>query len=234
MTTTAPENPWATWRRQRWVVTALAVVIALLVALLLMLNNGSEASPAVARTTPPQPIRPAATLAERSGPCAAGAPGPFVPISMQMPGVIKASPILALARDWRGVPDVPPLTEAGKHEFAWDKGPVGIYPGSSKGNALFNAHTWPWSQPPAYGNLMLKGLRPGKLIVLRGKGVTQCYRVTKQIQAPAQGEYPNFYNRTGPPQIAIIVCSGVRAGPGDWLSRTIWFASPFTGDMPTL
>lgn len=231
MTTTAPENPWGTWRRQRWVVTAVALVIALVVALLFVLldqESGTAKTP-----LPPQQIRAAATLTAR--PCAVGASGPFVPTRITMPGVITPAPVLALPRDSRGVPDVVPLSVAGMHEFAWDEAPVpgvpaavGIKPGSSKGNALFNAHTWPWPAGGALGNDMLLRLRPGKVIQVHGKGVMQCYRVTKQIQVPAEGEYPNFYNRTGPPQIAIIVCSGVRAGPGDWLSRTIWFASPIT------
>lgn len=231
MTTTAPENPWGTWRRQRWVVAALALSVALVVALVLVLV---DQEPGTAKPPlPPQQIRAGATLTQH--PCAVGASGPFVPTRFTIPGVITPAPVLALPRDSRGVPDVVPLSVAGMHEFAWDEAPVrgvpaaiGIKPGSSKGNALFNAHTWPWPAGGALGNDMLLRLRPGKLIVLHGKGVSQCYRVTKQVQVPAEGPYPDFYNRTGRPQIAIIVCSGVRAGPGDWLSRTIWFASPFT------
>jgi len=200
-----------------------------LVAAALVVSSGHKSSPEI---LPAQTIQAGMVLKDRV--CAVGASGPFVPTSMEIRGVVPASPVLALPRDWRGVPDVAPLTEAGKHEFAWDKAPVGIMPGSAEGNALFNAHTWPWNSPPAYGNLMLKGLHEGGVIVLRGHGVTQCYRVTKQVETPAEGPYPEFYNRTGPPQIAIIVCSGVRAGPGNWLSRTIWFASPFTSDSSTI
>lgn len=231
MTTIAPENPWRTWRRQRWVVTAIALVIVLVVALLFVLLDQSRGT--AAKATPPQRVVAGSTLVQR--PCAVGASGPFVPTAISMPGVITPAPVLALPRDSRGVPDVVPLSIAGMHEFAWDESPVrgvpaavGIAPGSSKGNALFNAHTWPWPEGGALGNDMLLRLRPGKVIVIHGKGVAQCYRVVKQVQVPAQGEYPNFYNRTGPSQIAIIVCSGIRAGPGDWLSRTIWFARPFT------
>lgn len=231
MTTIAPQNPWGSWRRQRWVLIVLAVVIVLVVALVAILLAGSQT--AAAKMTPPQVVRASTTLTQR--PCAPGAPGPFIPTEFDIPGVITPAPVLALPRDSRGTPDVAPLTVAGMHEFAWDEAPVpgvpaaiGISPGSGQGNALFNAHTWPWPAGGALGNDMLLRLRPGKVIMLHGKNVTQCYRVTKQIQVPAVGEYPNFYNRTGPPQIAIIVCSGVRAGPGDWLSRTIWFASPFT------
>lgn len=198
-----------------------------MVALLLVERETASLKP-----IPPQTVRSAAALVER--PCAAGAGGPFVPTGFEIPGLIPRVRILALPRDSRGVPDVAPVTAEGKNEVAWDKAPVGIMPGSSKGNALFNAHTWPWSQPPALGNTMLKGLQPGKTIVLTGDGVTQCYRVTKQVVTPANGPYPDFYNQTGPPQIAIIVCSGVRAGPGNWLERTIWYASPFTSDQPTI
>jgi len=35
-----------------------------------------------------------------------------------------------------------------------------------------------------------------------------------------------YYNSTGQPQLAIIVCSGQRLGPGVWTRRTLWFASP--------
>lgn len=224
MSTTIAGDPW---RRGRWIITALGVSLCLVVALvLIVLDRDPRATTVKAAVTPPQLVRPAAPLT--SQPCATGASGPFVPTQFAIPGVIRPAPILALARDANGVPSVPPVTLAGKQEYAWDKSPVGILPGSAQGNALFNAHTWPWSQGGALGNEMLIGLRPGKVIVLRGKNVSQCYRVVRQIQVPAAGPYPSFYDRTGPPQIAIIVCSGVRAGPGDWLSRTIWFARPFT------
>lgn len=218
------------WRPGRWLFSVVGIAIAVIVALLLVLLNRDPAATTDQAATPPQIVHAAATLTPR--PCAVGAPGPFVPMRFLIPGVITPSPILALARDYRDVPSVPPLTLAGKREFAWDKGPEGILPGSSQGNALFNAHTWPWSQAGALGNDMLIGLHPGKVIILKGAHVTQCYRVVKQVQVPADGPYPNFYNRTGSPQIAIIVCSGVRAGPGDWLSRTIWFAKPFTSAEP--
>lgn len=219
----ATDDPW---RRQRWLITVITVIAAVLVASLIAIMEAAPSGTTKVVAPEPQIVQPGKALFEE--PCATGAPGPFVPTSLAIPGVIKPSTVLALARNGYGVPDVPPLTETGKHEFAWDKGPVGIMPGSTRGNALFNAHTWPWFAAPAYGNLMLNGLHKGGTIVLKGAGVTQCYRVTKRVEVPADGTYGDFYNRTGPPQIAIIVCSGVRAGPGDWLSRTIWFASPYT------
>lgn len=201
--------------------TAGILAAALAAALLSLLNHSATADPIPG----PQQVSAGAVL--KNQPCAVGSSGPFAPTSMEMPGVIPVSPVVALPRDSRGVPDVPPLTEAGKHEFAWDKGPVGVMPGSSAGIALFNTHTWPWGSAPAYGNLMLKGLHTGSTIILRGDGVTQCYRVYQQVETPANGPYPEFYSRTGRPRIAIIVCSGVRAGPGNWLNRTIWYAEPF-------
>ena len=35
-----------------------------------------------------------------------------------------------------------------------------------------------------------------------------------------------YYAKDGQPQLAIVVCSGRRLGPGQWEKRTIWFARP--------
>ena len=228
MSTTTPANPWTTWRRQRWVLAVALLVIALVVALLVTLL---DQEPGAAKATLPQIVTKAGTLTQR--PCAVGASRPFVPTRVVVPRVIRSAPVLALPRDANGVPGVAPISVAGMHEFSWDRGPVGILPGTKKGNALFNAHTWPWPAGGALGNAMLLGLHKGMVIVLHGRGVTQCYRVTKRVQVPAVSNYAGYWSRTGPPQIAIIVCSGVRAGPGDWLSRTIWFASPITSSSIT-
>jgi len=157
--------------------------------------------------------------------CATSATEPFTPTRITVDGVVRRAPVLALARDGANVPGVPPLTEAGKHEFAWDR-PPGILPGSERGNVLLNAHTWPWSSAPALGNLMLNTLRRGDRIVLWGEHAHLCYRVTKQVTIRAEQVYPEYYDSAGKPQIAIMVCSGVRRGPGDWADRTVWFASP--------
>ena len=37
---------------------------------------------------------------------------------------------------------------------------------------------------------------------------------------------PRYSVTDGPPQLAIVVCSGRRLGPGVWTKRTVWFASP--------
>jgi hypothetical protein len=190
----------------------------------------TEAEPAVA-----QAVLAGTTLQARSI-CDGGATSPFTPTRISVQDVVRKAPVLALARDGNNVPGVPPLSEAGKHEFAWDR-PPGILPGSAQGNVLLNAHTWPWTSAPALGNLMLEHLRVGDRIVLFGTTNTGtrahlCYQVTKQVSIPAEQRYADYWVTDGPPQVAIMVCSGVRRGPGDWAERTVWFASPVTEEAP--
>jgi hypothetical protein len=107
--------------------------------------------------------------------------------------------------------------------FAWDR-KQGIRPGDPAGNVLLNAHTWP--DGSALGNRLLAGLHKGDRIVVRGVDTRLCYRVTERIEVPADKKMPRYYAKTGRPQLAILVCSGRRLGPGNWEKRTIWFASP--------
>lgn len=151
---------------------------------------------------------------------------PFTPTSVAIPGLTGGARVLALPRDADGVPGVPPLTSAGKAEFAWDR-PPGIRPGERRGNVLLNAHTWP--DGTALGNRLLAGLHEGDRIVVRGRGASLCYRVTDRVSVPAGASGHRYYDRTGRPQLAIVVCSGTRLGPGSWTRRTLWFASPVSG-----
>ena len=121
------------------------------------------------------------------------------------------------------MPGVPPLTAAGKHVFAWDRA-QGIRPGDPAGNVLLNAHTWP--DGSALGNRLLAGLHTGDRIVVRGDAARLCYRVTERVEVSAKSGLPRYYDTEGPPQLAIVVCSGRRLGPGVWENRTVWFASP--------
>lgn len=164
----------------------------------------------------------AAPAKEPSG-CRPAAREPFTPTSIAIAGVTSGAPVLALPRDADGVPGVPPLTSTGKTEFAWDR-PPGIRPGSRHGNVLLNAHTWP--DGTALGNHLLAGLHEGDRIVVRGRGEALCYRVTDRVSVPADAAGDRYYDRTGKPQLAIVVCSGTRLGPGNWTERTLWFASP--------
>jgi hypothetical protein len=148
---------------------------------------------------------------------------PFAPTSIAIPGVTRGATVLAPPRETNGVPGTPPLTSEGKLEFAWDRA-QGIRPGDAHGNVLLNAHTWP--DGSALGNRMLAGLHEGDRIMVRGRTGRLCYRVTERVEVAASDGLVRYYARRGRPQLAIVVCSGRRLGPGEWENRTIWFASP--------
>ena len=126
-------------------------------------------------------------------------------------------------RDAAGIPGIPPLSSAGKNVFAWDR-EQGIRPGDPRGNVLLNAHTWP--DGSALGNRLLGSLDRGDRIRVRGANSQLCYRVTERVEVLAADGLPRYYAKDGRPQLAIVVCSGRRLGPGVWEKRTIWFASP--------
>lgn len=150
---------------------------------------------------------------------------PFVPKSIAIPGVDKHSTVLALRRDRRNVPRTPPLSDRGKWQFAWDRGKT--MPGSRHGNVRLNAHTYP--DGSALGNRLLGKVFKGQRIVVHGaKGQRLCYKVTNRIKVSGYRPYRPYYATKGRPQLAILVCSGVRRGPGNWTHRTIWYASPVT------
>jgi hypothetical protein len=181
------------------------------------------ATPATSRPPAPFPTLGGVTLAAERSPVCQRRVQPFIPTAVAIPGVTRGAPVLAVPRDADGVPGVPPLTTAGKAEFAWDR-PPGIRPGERQGNVLLNAHTWP--DGTALGNHLLAGLHEGDRIVVRGRGRSLCYRVTDRVSVPADAAGGRYYDRTGRPRLAIVVCSGTRLGPGDWTERTLWFASP--------
>jgi hypothetical protein len=52
--------------------------------------------------------------------------------------------------------------------------------------------------------------------------------VTKRVEVAATAKNTGYFVKTGQPQIALVVCSGQRLGPGNWTKRTLWFASPVT------
>ena len=157
--------------------------------------------------------------------CQRSAAKPFTPTRISITKVPGRIQVVALGRDAQEVPSTPPISNTGKAEFAWDK-PPGLKPGSTKGNVLLNAHTWP--DGTALGNKLLAKLKVDDQIVVRGHNAHLCYRVTKRIEVVAADGYTPYYDRRGNPQLAIIVCSGTRLGPGNWTKRTIWFAAPAT------
>ena len=153
---------------------------------------------------------------------------PFTPMSITIPRVVGATRVLALGRDQHGVPKTPPLTDRGKWEFGWDK-QSHIRAGSQHGVVRLAAHTYPrdGSYGLALGNRLLKKLRVGATLVVAGpEGRRMCYRVARQVFVLAEQSVPAYFDSSGRPLLAILVCSGVRRGPGDWSHRTIWFAEP--------
>jgi len=152
----------------------------------------------------------------------------FTPASITIPRVVGPTRVLALGRDRNGVPKTPPLTDRGKWEFGWDK-ESHIRAGSLHGVLRLNAHTYPrdGSYGLALGNRLLTRLRVGATLVVNGRGeLRTCYRVVRRIRVRAEQSVPAYYASNGRPLLAILVCSGVRRGPGDWSHRTIWFAEP--------
>lgn len=147
---------------------------------------------------------------------------PFTLRTISIPGITRRAGIVTPPRVGL-VPGAPPLTTAGKELFAWDK-QSGVRPGDRSGNVRLNAHVWP--DGSAVGNRMLAGLHRGDRIVVYGTHLRLCYRVTERVQVlPSRGLF-RYYRTDGRPQLAIVVCSGRRLGPGEWEKRTVWFARP--------
>lgn len=196
--------------------TALAAAVLLVLALVvgLLLTRGGDRTEVVAAAPTPSPV-PTPTACST-------ADGRFVPRSVSIPGVGRNISVLALPRDANGIPGTPPLSGNGKLSMAFDLG-NGIRPGDARGNALLNAHTYP--DGSALGNKLLKELQEGEQILVNGANGHMCYEVTDRREVPA-GVYKPYYDKKGKPQIAIVVCSGERLGPGVWTKRTLWFASP--------
>lgn len=179
-------------------------------------------TPAVGPARPVTQVERPTTLHHRRKACDRVTHG-FRPRAVSVPGVTRRASIVAPPRDANGIPGVPPLTEAGKSLFAWDRA-QGIRPGDPAGNVLLNAHTWP--DGSALGNRLLARVHRGDRVVVHGAAVRLCYRVTERVEVLAVQGLPRYYTQDGPPQLAILVCSGRRLGPGRWEKRTVWFASP--------
>jgi hypothetical protein len=203
------------------VVLAVAVVAGLVVWALASHNEErSQARPA-----PPvaEPTTSSPTPRAVGAGCPARSMRAFAPRTISVPGIAGPTSVITPPRDAAGIPGVPPLSSAGKTVFAWDR-EQGIRPGDSRGNVLLNAHTWP--DGSALGNRLLRSLDRGDRIRVLGASSKMCYRVTERVEVLAEDGLPRYYAKHGRPQLAIVVCSGRRLGPGVWEKRTIWFASP--------
>jgi hypothetical protein len=217
-------------RRRSAQAAALVAVLVLALILVVWLLQPAPQQPKQESIAPPahQAITAGSTL--KTKPCFRAPSASFAPKRITVRGVARDAEVLALPRDAAGVPQAPPISTEGKTQFAWDI-PQSPKPGDPKGNVLLNAHTYP--DGSALGNRLLAGLQVGGTVVLHGEssdGKPQrlCYEVTKkQVIIADNGSY-EYYVDDGPPQIAIIVCSPPRLGPGHWLKRTIWYASPMS------
>lgn len=204
------------------VAAVAAVAVALVAAFVLTQPDDSG----VARPTPMAeatlPTIPPTTPRPEPDPCLGGADRAFTPETISVQDTTY--PVLALPRDAAGVPGVPPLTQVGKWRFGWDGAPSPL-PGSRQGHVLVNAHTYP--DGSALGNLLLDRLDDGAILIARGEGQVQCYRVEREFEVPADSRDSGYENEDGQPRLAILVCSGNRNAAGDWSHRTIWFAAKF-------
>jgi hypothetical protein len=185
-------------------------------------SGSPSASPAAIPGKPPRMKVARAATFEAAPTCDTGT-GAITPATIAIPGVTRGSGIVTPPRDANNIPGTPPLTTSGKYLFAWDTA-QGTRPGDAAGNVLLNAHTWP--DGSALGNALLAHLDVGGSVVVLGEGRRLCYRVTERVEVLASEGLPRYYDLDGPPQLAILACSGRRLGPGNWEKRTVWFASP--------
>lgn len=216
-------STWSVTPRRLAFVT-LVVATALALVWTLWPDAGTTRPQGVAPV--PQSVEPGTAL--KPAVCGNPATRPFRPRTISIRNVAHNAPVLALGRDANNVPQAPPISDLGKTQFAWDRAHTsadhGRAPGTRRGNVLVNAHTWP--DGSALGNRLLEHLHVGGRIIVRGKNSELCYRVTQRIVVRAADGAPTYYVKDGPPQLALIVCSPPRLGPGNWENRTIWFASP--------
>ncbi|TSD64430.1 class F sortase [Aeromicrobium piscarium] len=205
-------------RRRVATLAAVVVLLIVLVAVGWLVGRGED-EPTAAPSPSPTPTEPA------EDPCTTDEP--FTPSSAVVDGI--DAPVVAMPRDGNDVPGVLPLDGEGASAIAWDE-PPGVSPGDPSGNVLLNAHTFP--DDGALGNRFLDELEIGDPIELRGDdGQRLCYEVSERVEVLAADGFPRYYEDAGYPQIALIVCSGDRVGPGDWTHRTIWFAVPAEADL---
>ena len=216
--------------RGRFRTPPLAVAVALIAVLASPLPGGpARAADPFPPPLPPIPLPPPLGPGRDVDPPCSTAKKPFVPTSVTFSDLDGAVPVIALHRERRNAPGTPPTTRKGKWVLAFDLD-SGVRPGDRKGNALFNAHTWP--DGSAIGNSLLAELDEGDRIVAGADQGTLCYRVSDRVEVhvasrkAARKAAKRYFARKGAPQLAIVVCSGERRGPGKWTHRTIWYASP--------
>ncbi|HEX7738752.1 MAG TPA: class F sortase [Marmoricola sp.] len=137
-------------------------------------------------------------------------------------GVLHHTYKVIRVRRVRGAIGTPPVTTRGKHLVGWDHA---VQPGARHGTVVMDAHTWP--DGSALGNALLGRLHKGNLIRVSHGRRAICYRIVKRHSYPrARIPMSKIVRAGGHPRLAIIVCSGTRLGPGNWLRRTVWIGVP--------
>jgi len=150
-------------------------------------------------------------------------PAKVKPRRAAIPALGRATYKVVKVKRKHGEIGTPPTTKAGKRLVGWDPHKR---PGSGVGSVVIDAHTWP--DGSALGNKMLKKLRRGDVVVLTdGRGHGVCYRIRSR-HSYSRNRIPavKIFRTWGKEQLAIVVCSGKRLGPGNWLRRTVWIGVP--------
>jgi hypothetical protein len=157
----------------------------------------------------------------RTAACSA-TPAKVVPRKAEIPRLRHTYKVVKVKRS-HGAIGTPPTTTKGKKLVGWDPH---NRPGSGVGSVVIDAHTWP--DGSALGNAMLKKLRRGDVVTLTdGRGHGVCYRIASRHSYPRDRvPLAKMFRTWGSEQLVIVVCSGKRLGPGNWLRRTVWFGLP--------
>ena len=174
----------------------------------------------------------AALVAAPTGQASAGPPAsgcssyttPFAPTTAAFGGVGRGYHVVGVGMASNGALGTPPLSTAGKSMVGWYT-PLRVRAGSARGTVVLDAHSWP--DGSALGNHLVDGLHVGATVTLTGShGQRACYVVTAASVYPARRTpFRAIFKRTGAPRVAVITCSGTRLGPGNWTTRTVWYAS---------
>jgi hypothetical protein len=153
----------------------------------------------------------------------------FVPLKAKIPALGRSVKVIQVPREADNRIGAGPLTESGKWLMAMDPR---TKPASRHGSVILSGHSWP--DGSALGNAMLANLQVGDRIVMIGAdGKHACYAVSKRQSYPvAKVPTRRAFRTNGPERLVIVACSGKRVGPGDWLRRTLWYATPVLPTPP--
>ena len=148
----------------------------------------------------------------------------FAPTEVVVPGT-GSRDVQSLAPEDDGTAPAP--TGLDPSVFAWDNTSAKARGG---GSLILTAHTYP-GDTNALGNQLIRQLKPGEMLRVRGTNGVACYRVQERRFVPlaskeaAQDALNKMYVDQSH-KLVIYVCDGLRRGPGDWSARTVWFATP--------